>query len=104
MRSRYTAFALGKVTYLMDTVHPDSPHFNADRKAWTAELSDTCNSVSFLGLVILGSGVDSAQQGWVHFRAQLQGSDGVDLSFAERSTFAKHKNRWTYLTGEIETP
>ena len=36
MRSRYTAYAMGLVDYVMDTTAAGSPHRVSDRAAWAA--------------------------------------------------------------------
>ena len=38
MRSRYSAYALGLVDYIIDTTLPAGPHWQADRSAWASEL------------------------------------------------------------------
>ena len=99
MRSRYTAYALGKARYIMDTTHPDSPHTRADRKAWREELIDYCHAVRFDGLQVLNTSVsDDGEEGWVSFHATLT-QDGQDLSFTEHSHFKKVGKRWLYLAG-----
>jgi SEC-C motif-containing protein len=94
MRSRFAAYALGKVGYLVDTTHPDGPHFRADTEAWRRDLRAFCKSTSFDGLEILDTGDDE-----VCFSAELRQGER-DVSFVERSTFQTHEGRWKYLAGE----
>jgi SEC-C motif domain protein len=94
MRSRYTAYALDKVTYIMQTTHPDSPHFRSNEESWRVELEAFSQNTHFAGLQILATDGDT-----VTFRAILF-NDGKDVSFTERSLFVQHEGRWLYLSGE----
>ena len=99
MRSRYCAYALGLVPYLIATTDPDGPHFRQEGEDWRAELEAYCKETSFLGLTILGSGDQGAGFSWVEFRATLK-QHGRDASFTERSTFRQMEGRWYYSAGE----
>ncbi len=99
MRSRYSAYALGKVDYIIATTHPGGPHFRPDAVAWRAELSTFCRGTSFDGLTVHGAGAMPGGEAWVEFTARLN-QDGVDASFREHSRFAIHDGRWTYFAGE----
>ncbi len=94
MRSRYAAYALGLVEYVIDTTHPASPHFQVDTAAWRQDLRHFCQSTDFVGLTILKSEVDQ-----VTFHAQLTQS-GRDASFVEHSLFRQEKGRWLYLAAK----
>ena len=97
MRSRYSAYALGLIDYLIDTTDPESPHAREDRDAWTADLQAFVRATRFVGLEIGGAG-EHDDQGWVSFRAVLvQGKR--DASFRERSTFVRREGRWYYVAG-----
>lgn len=97
MRSRYAAFALGLVDYVLVTTDPNGPMARADRREWTLEVEDFCAETGFLGLAVLGSGQEG-DAGWVRFRATLTQS-GQDASFTERSTFVRRDGRWLYVAG-----
>jgi len=102
MRSRYTAYAIGNVEYLIRTTHPEGPHWNADTAAWGAELAEYCKHTDFAGLTVLEHSVDEdAGRGHVTFRADLR-QDGRAVGFTERSLFLRHGNRWLYHSGENE--
>ncbi len=92
MRSRYSAYALGKVQYIIDTTHPQSPYFEKDLKKWRRAISQFCKSTQFLKLEIVSFGED-----WVHFIAHL--SHGL---LDEKSQFQKVGEKWLYLKGEIK--
>lgn len=97
MRSRFAAYALGLVDYVLATTDPTGPQAGPDRRAWAAEVEGFCRDTRFLGLDVLGSGQDG-DAGWVRFRATLE-QDGRDASFVERSTFARREGRWLYVAG-----
>lgn len=99
MRSRYAAYALGLLDYVLDTTAPDGPQAHADRRLWAADVEAFVRDTRFAGLEVLGSGADG-DAGWVRFRAKLtQGAR--DASFEERSTFVRRAGRWLYLSGEL---
>ncbi len=97
MRSRYAAYALGLVDYVLDTTAPTGPRARTDREAWAAEVLEFGRRTRFVGLEIVGSGVE-ADAGWVHFKATLEQA-GADASFEERSGFVRVHERWLYASG-----
>ena len=94
MRSRYAAYAMGLVDYIIDTTDPDGPHAQPDRAALSLGVQGFMDRTRFVGLEILGSGPD-----WVKFKAVLT-QGGRDASFVERSTFAQKDGRWLYVSGK----
>ena len=98
MRSRYTAYASGHVVHLMRTTHPDSPHHEADARAWAEDLRRYCAAVSFDGLTVSDRGEDG-DRGTVTFHARLS-ANGKVLSFGEKSRFLRVDGLWLYLDGE----
>ncbi|MDX1995658.1 MAG: YchJ family metal-binding protein [bacterium] len=93
MRSRYSAYALGKTEYIIATTHPDSPHYGKDMAAWRADIDAFSQNTRFVGLEIL-----AADNTTVTFHARLMaGKD--DVSFREHSVFARDGGRWKYLKG-----
>jgi SEC-C motif-containing protein len=98
MRSRYAAYALGLVDYVLDTTAPDGPRAQPDRRAWAADVARFAQGTRFVGLEILG-GASEGDAGWVKFRAILT-QGGGDASFEERSTFVRRAGRWLYFGGD----
>ena len=98
MRSRFAAYAVGAISHLVDSTHPDGPHFKPDRVQWEAELRAFSRAISFDGLVIHETGEDGVE-GFVDFTARLS-QDGEDRSFRERSRFLRVDGRWLYHLGE----
>jgi SEC-C motif domain protein len=90
MRSRYTAFALGDASYLLDTWH-------ATTRPPALELDP---SVRWTGLDVLatsgGSPLETA--GTVEFRAHYAAGDRAGVQH-EDSRFVRDGGRWRYLNG-----
>ena len=100
MRSRYSAYALHNVDYIMETTHPCSPHVDIKPERWRANLRLFAETTQFESLDILNEEYDSnSTEGWVTFRAILS-QDGQDTSFTERSHFVKVDDCWCYISGE----
>jgi SEC-C motif domain protein len=93
MRSRYSAYALGKIDYILKTTHPQNIN-NPPKK----QIKAFCDHTKFEGLTIL-SVEEKEPYAYVTFRAHLS-QGGQDLSFTEKSEFAKIDDRWLYLKGE----
>jgi len=96
MRSRFAAYAMGNVDYILATTHPQGEHHRDDTEAWRTDVLQFCKATTFSGLEILDAG-----DTFVCFHATLQ-QGGADVSFTEHSTFAKHDGRWAYVSGEPE--
>ena len=95
MRSRYVAFTLANVDYLMLS-HHSTTRPNKERKSiakWT-------KSVKWIGLTILncqdGQPVDTT--GTVEFKA-LYLEEGELSQIHERSLFQRENEKWVYISG-----
>ncbi len=97
MRSRYAAYAMGLVDYIVATTDPEGDHWQDDRATWTAGVEAFSRGTKFRALEVLGSGADG-DSGWVEFHAGLE-QGGRDASFRERSTFRRLDGRWLYRAG-----
>lgn len=100
MRSRYTAYALKKIDYIITTTHPNHPDMAQDDQLRHKQLQDFVNTTQFLGLEIVGTQLLNENEGFVTFHANLK-QNGNDLSFTEKSRFKKEGNQWLYHSGEI---
>ncbi|WP_216695089.1 YchJ family protein [Dietzia psychralcaliphila] len=89
MRSRYTAFVLGRRDHLWRTWHPRT-------RPDQVEVGD----VHWTGLSILDvvAGGAADQTGTVEFEAHYVGPDGLAV-MRERSVFERRGGRWTYIEG-----
>ncbi len=98
MRSRYTAFALGAIDYLIDTQAPEK------RLPGEAELlAEQTQLTHWTGLTILstrrGGPFDST--GEVAFEARFE-AEGQRGMLRENSRFRRDKGRWFYVDGDVE--
>lgn len=91
MRSRFSAYALGKIGYILKTERP-SGNPQARRQA----IKRFCQTTDFLGLQILAEDSLGKDQATVTFRAILA-QRGQDASFTECSLFEKRNGRWRYI-------
>lgn len=89
MRSRYSAYAEGKVDYILETTHPESPYFEQDRKKWRAAVFEFCKNTQFLKLEII-----DAKDDFVHFIAHLK--QKAPFLLEEKSLFQKLEEKWLY--------
>lgn len=99
MRSRYAAFAVGAIDYLVATTHPS----HADAKEPVEELRESIRRVAtahkYTGLTVLDAREDG-DAGQVLFRARVF-LKGKDFSFTELSEFGRDAGRWKYLAGRF---
>lgn len=92
MRSRYSAFVLRDVSYLLRSWHPRT-------RPRSLEL-DT--DIRWLGLEVLSStdGGPFGAEGTVEFRA-LHTHNGRQGELREKSRFVRHEGAWVYLDGAV---
>lgn len=95
MRSRYVAYTLAKVNYLLLSHHsktrPTKEKNSIERWA---------KSVQWVGLQLLSkeAGLENDQIGMVEFRA-LYIEDGKLHEIHEKSLFEREKGKWVYTSG-----
>ncbi len=95
MRSRFSAYALDKADYIIETTHPDSSEVHSPKNEWKRQISLFSKSTRFANLEILAA-TEQGDCATVRFRATLfQGSK--DVSFTEESSFLKVEGKWLYL-------
>lgn len=95
MRSRYSAYALSLVDYIIATTHPEHPAFRRSRAEWKKEILAFSKQTQFQGLDILDF-TPEQEIAHVTFKADLT-QDGKDVSFTERSLFRKRNDHWFYV-------
>lgn len=98
MRSRYSAYSVGNVEYIIATTDPNGPMFRTDTELWRRELEDFASFTRFEKLEIRERGPVRDGRGEVLFYARLS-RDGADASFCERSSFIERNGRWLYHSG-----
>ncbi len=98
MRSRYTAFNLGDINYLIKTLYPSK------RQEDDAQIiQQTINETKWLGLKIIDS-INNTNSGFVEFVAFFQDDLDGYAQLHERSNFIKVDDYWFYLDGEQLPP
>lgn len=102
MRSRYAAYAVGVIDYIVETTHKENKNWNADLKTWKDEIRLFSDSTRFHELTIIDF-TDGDKTATVTFKATLK-EGNKDMTFTERSTFEKVDGRWLYRDGEIVVP
>ena len=98
MRSRYTAFAIGAVDYLVQTTAASK------RSPQDAELlAEQTQITTWTGLEIIDTeaGQKDDQSGVVEFKAAFESPEG-NAVLHERSRFEREAGLWVYLDGEVE--
>ena len=101
MRSRYSAYALGNVRYIIETTHADSPYMQKNKSQWIKSLKDCTDRTTFVGLLVQETSIDEeGKTGYVTFSAVLL-QDGKNASFSEKSRFFLVNGRWLYVDGDV---
>ena len=92
MRSRYSAFALGELAYVLESWHPGT---RPDRV-------DPDPGLRWVGLEVVATegGGPGERRGAVEFRARWTRGAGSGV-LAERSRFVRQSGRWWYVDGDV---
>ncbi len=96
MRSRYSAFCVGDINYLLTTLHPSYRQDNDE-----AALQSTIQQTNWLGLTVIQHkpGIDIAT---VEFIAFYKSQPFEQLH--ELSRFKKEAGQWLYTDGDMLSP
>ncbi len=96
MRSRFSAYALSKVPYVIATCHP-----NLRKQQNPADLMRWCQTSEFKRLEIMEkvAGNENDEQGRVRFIAWVKENDKLQ-PLHEFSDFEKVEGKWTYKSGQ----
>ncbi|MGC1877988.1 MAG: YchJ family metal-binding protein [Rhabdochlamydiaceae bacterium] len=98
MRSRYSAYALNNVEYIMRTTHPRHPAVQ-NLQQWKEEILKFAMKTDFERLEVLDF-QEQPDRATVVFIAYLK-QDNEDMSFTERSFFSKVDGHWLYVNGDV---
>jgi SEC-C motif-containing protein len=92
MRSRYSAYYLGRVDYLVETTHPSERN-----PSLRSEVEETLQRIKWTSLKVLSSSQGHANDkiGKVEFVAEYE-IDGESKTHQERSRFRRFEGRWRY--------
>lgn len=93
MKSRYTAYVLGDVDYLMLSHHSSTRPISEKE-----EILNWTESVQWVGLEIVEARATLTDEGFVTFKAHFI-ENGVNNTIFEKSRFIKENNHWTYVDG-----
>lgn len=93
MKSRYTAYVLADINYLMQS-HHSSTRPTQERE----EILQWTKSVNWLKLEILDSNISNQNEGFVTFKASYK-ENGLESTIFEKSRFVKENDHWTYIDG-----
>lgn len=94
MRSRYSAYARGLISYIIETTHQSGPAWEEPRALWQKKLQLFSKQTEFLTLEIFESTVEE-DRGMVHFRAEINQPEGR-TTLEEKSTFWRVDSQWLY--------
>jgi SEC-C motif-containing protein len=92
MRSRYTAYVVKNMDYLLKTWHPSTRPANID--------FSTIPQWSGLHIIGTVAGNESDSYGMVEFKATSL-SPGKIIQLHEKSRFVKEHDQWFYVDGDI---
>jgi SEC-C motif-containing protein len=90
MRSRYTAYALGRADYILDSWH---------RRTQPAQI-DLDDSIKWCGLRVISVSREKNNTAYVEFVAEFKGAGHNSGQMHERSRFLFEQSRWFYMDGE----
>ena len=96
MRSRYSAYSLGFVDYILKTTHPNNPDYTVKTSLWKQSILKFSHNTQFLGLKI-GEFIDGETVAYVTFEAILDSG-----SLKEKSRFLKENGQWLYESGSFD--
>jgi SEC-C motif-containing protein len=91
MRSRYTAFVLDELDYLLETWHPSTRPANLERNA---------PGLKWLGLQLRSQACQDADHATVEFVARSR-HNGQAVRLHEISRFVREDGRWFYVDGDF---
>jgi SEC-C motif-containing protein len=98
MRSRYSAYATGSISYIMETTHRSTSNQYSPE-----DLQEWANENDWLQLEIISKkmgGVNDVK-GFVEFKAHFMDANSKKLIHHEYSTFVKESGKWFFVKGEI---
>ena len=99
MRSRYCAFMLKNIPYIVETTAP-----NQQSLLSINELTDWANQTRWLGLQIIQAKTLSKIHALVEFDAAFLGENGEVQHHLERSIFVKINERWYFVDPTVPLP
>ncbi|ADG94707.1 conserved hypothetical protein [Arcobacter nitrofigilis DSM 7299] len=99
MKSRFSAFVVGNIDYIISTTHEDNIEYSENKSKWREDLQNVISSNDFYSLEILDF-IDGKEESYVTFKVGIK-QRGLDVSFTEKSKFLKIDGKWLYRSGEF---
>ncbi len=100
MRSRYSAYVVGRIEYLATSLHPQYRQDLdlAATRRWSV-------NTQWMGLEVVDTqgGGESDEEGMVEFIATYK-EKGLIKPHRERASFRRHEGIWCYIEGEVIKP
>ena len=100
MKSRYSAYVVKDVKYIINTTDVNNPDFTPETQQWANDIEEFCNNSEFKSLKVLEF-IDGDDMAYVKFYVNLY-IQNQDQSFTEKSEFIKVKNKWLYKNATFE--
>jgi len=97
MRSRFCAYSLSNVDYIIKTTHQNNQDYNLDTITWEKDILNFCKYTDFVRLEIFET-IEGLDESYVSFKAILK-QENIDTSFTEKSRFLKVDGKWLYIDG-----
>jgi SEC-C motif-containing protein len=100
LRSRYSAYTLGELDYIYDTIHPEqkSQHDAKATKKW----ADESTWMSF-EIIAIKQGQKEDEEGFIEFKVKYR-QKLQNITHHEMAFFKKNEGRWYFFDGEPVTP
>ncbi|MCK9337490.1 MAG: SEC-C domain-containing protein [Arcobacteraceae bacterium] len=99
MKSRYSAYVVGDVNYIIKTTHQENKEYKQDLQSWKKEIKSFSDETEFVKLEIFDF-QDGELEAFVTFRVNMKIDDTYTF-FTEVSRFVHLENRWLYIDGEF---
>lgn len=99
MISRYSAYAVHRCDYIIQTTHKTNAQFMHNINHWFDEIAEFSHNTLFIGLKILDYS-EMYEEAYVTFQAKMQ-QNGTNFSLTEQSRFIKENEKWYYQQAEI---
>lgn len=103
-RARYSALALKKYDFLIETTHPSHPDYQEDRVAWKKTMAYNNRGFRYVGLNVTASEVRAEDLHAVTIEAASEPEKHVDLPevvlVRECSIYRLEGDAWKYLKAE----
>ena len=100
MKSRYCAYVLKDVKYIINTTDVNNPDYTNDTISWASDIEEFCVNSDFKGLGILEFIPDN-EISYVKFYVELY-INNENHSFTEKSKFVKVNNKWLYQSATFQ--